>query len=82
MIAALTGLVPLVRHDLSLLCVLPFAWLLWRERHHWRRAVVLIALAGLPLLLWTIGSLVYYGLPLPSTAYVKFSSTAFAPTSC
>ena len=71
LIAALTGLVPLVRHDLSLLCVLPFAWLLWRERHHWRRAVVLIALAGLPLLLWTIVSLVYYGVPFPSTVYSK-----------
>ncbi|MEI7939528.1 MAG: hypothetical protein WCK27_22820 [Verrucomicrobiota bacterium] len=71
LIAALTGLVPLVRHDLSLLCGLPFAWLLWRERHHWRRAVVLIALAGLPLLLWTLASLVYYGLPFPSTVYSK-----------
>ena len=71
LIASLTGLVPLVRHDLSLLCVLPFAWLLWRECHNWRRAVVLIALAGLPLLLWTIASLVYYGLPFPNVAYAK-----------
>jgi len=78
LIAALTGLVPVVRHDLSLLCVLPFAWLLWRERHHWRRAVVLIALAGLPLLLWTIASLVYYGLPFPNTAYAKVLKHGFA----
>ena len=78
LIAALTGLVPVVRHDLSLLCVLPFAWLLWRERHHWRRAVVLIALAGLPLLLWTLASLVYYGLPFPNTAYAKVLRHGFA----
>jgi arabinofuranosyltransferase len=78
LIAALTGLVPVVRHDLSLLCVLPFAWLLWRERHHWRRAVVLIALAGLPLLLWTLASLVYYGLPFPNTAYAKVLKHGFA----
>ena len=77
-IAALTGLVPVIRHDLLLLCVLPFAWLLWRERHHWRRAVVLIALAGLPLLLWTLASLVYYGLPFPNTAYAKVLRHGFA----
>ena len=78
LIAALTGLGPVVRHDLSLLCVLPFAWLLWRERHHWRRAVVLVALAGLPLLLWTLASLVYYGLPFPNTAYAKVLKHGFA----
>jgi hypothetical protein len=78
LIALLTGLVPLVRHDLSLLCVLPFAWLLWRERHHWRRELVLIALAGLPLLLWTLASLVYYGLPFPNTAYAKVLKHGFA----
>ena len=77
-IAALTGLVPVIRHDLLLLCVLPFAWLLWRERHHWRRAVVLVALAGLPLLLWTLASLVYYGLPFPNTAYAKVLKHGFA----
>jgi arabinofuranosyltransferase len=71
LIASLTGLVPLARHDLSLLCILPFALLLWRQRHHWHLEVVLIALAGLPLLLWTIASLVYYGLPFPNTAYSK-----------
>jgi arabinofuranosyltransferase len=73
LIASLTGLVPLARHDLSLLCILPFALLLWRERHNWHREVVLIALAGLPLLLWTITSLVYYGQPLPNTAYSKLN---------
>ncbi|MEI7939529.1 MAG: hypothetical protein WCK27_22825, partial [Verrucomicrobiota bacterium] len=78
LIAALTGLVPVIRHDMLLLCVLPFAWLLWRERHHWRRAVVLIALAGLPLLLWTLASLVYYGLPFPNTAYAKVLKHGFA----
>ena len=78
LIAALTGLVPVIRHDLLLLCVLPFAWLLWRERHHWRRAVVLVALAGLPLLLWTLASLVYYGLPFPNTAYAKVLKHGFA----
>ena len=78
LIAALTGLVPVIRHDMLLLCVLPFAWLLWRERHHWRRAVVLVALAGLPLLLWTLASLVYYGLPFPNTAYAKVLKHGFA----
>jgi arabinofuranosyltransferase len=72
-IASLTGFLPLVRHDLLLLCILPFALLLWRERHNWRLEAVMIALAGLPLLLWTIASLVYYGLPLPNTAYAKLN---------
>ena len=73
LIASLTGFVPLARHDLSLLCILPFALLLWKERHNWRLEVVMIALAGLPLLLWTIASLVYYGLPFPNTAYSKLN---------
>jgi arabinofuranosyltransferase len=73
LIAAMTGLVPLVRYDVLPLCVPPFAWLLWRGRHHWRRELVLIALAGLPLLLWTLASLVYYGLPFPNTAYAKLN---------
>jgi arabinofuranosyltransferase len=71
LIASLTGFVPLVRYDFLLLCLLPFALLLWRERHNWRLEVTMIALAGMPLLVWTIASLVYYGLPLPNTAYAK-----------
>jgi len=73
LIAVLTGLMPLVRHDLILLCAPPLMLLLWQLRHHRRLLFFMGLLAALPLVLWTGISLVYYGLPLPNTAYAKLN---------
>jgi len=73
LIAILTSCIPLVRHDLTLLCALPFAWLLWSQRRRPRLVLTLIAIAIMPLFCWTVTSLIYYGLPLPNTAYAKLN---------
>ena len=57
----------------ALLLVLPaLGWAFW-QRRSWR-AAGLVALGFLPLLGWLAFSLVYYGFPLPNTAYAKLAT--------
>jgi len=72
-IALLTAVVPLLRHDLLLIGIPPFVCLLWYLRSNRHTFFRLLIVAVLPILLWTLGSLVYYGVPLPNTAYAKLS---------
>jgi len=72
-LAWLTGLMPLIRHDLVLIAAPPFALLLWQSRGDLRTVIQLSARAMAPLLLWSLASLIYYGQPLPNTAYAKLS---------
>ncbi|HSB95044.1 MAG TPA: hypothetical protein VLC91_01245 [Spongiibacteraceae bacterium] len=69
---ACSALLPLVRHD-SLLLVLPallgYAWQIRLDR----KSLLQLCTAALPLLLWTAFSLLYYGAPLPNTAYAKLN---------
>jgi arabinofuranosyltransferase len=72
---ALAGsLLALTRLDLALLVlpVLGDAVLAggWRQRRHWRT----MALAALPLVAWEVFALVYFGFPLPNTAYAKLGA--------
>lgn len=68
-----TGIAPLVRHDLVLLLAIPFGYVAWHAirqrdlplgRQQW------LLLLG-PLLVWSSFSLLYYGYPFPNTAYAK-----------
>ena len=67
------GLLLVGRHDMATLIVLPTLFVVVRE---WRatnlRAVLIPAvIAVLPLLCWSIFSVIYYGVPFPNTAYAK-----------
>ncbi len=79
-LCVLVGLSPLVRHDLVLLLAPGFAWAAIVRWQHWRHGLIsrtilfwpLVALF-MPPLLWTLFSLIYYGIPLPNTAYAKLN---------
>lgn len=72
-IALSSGLALITRHDLlfllaPMLCHL--AWVYYRL-FSWRKLLVLAGLLAGPLVLWSLFSLVYYGVPFPNTAYAK-----------
>jgi arabinofuranosyltransferase len=68
-LSALTALVALTRPDASLLVLPALIAALWRGRS--LRAIGPVLLGFLPLILWELFSLFYYGFPLPNTAYAK-----------
>ncbi len=57
------------RLDIVLLYAPMLAWLLWKARS-WK-AVGFAALGVLPVVLWELFSLFYYGFPFPNTYYAK-----------
>lgn len=64
-------LMALTRLDTVLLVGPPLAVALWREgRACWRQALPGV----LPLVLWEIFAVVYYGFPVPNTAYAKLNT--------
>jgi arabinofuranosyltransferase len=76
-LAFLGSLVAVTRLDLVLLVVPPFlhaAWCATRERRllWWIRST---ALGLMPLFLWELFSIIYYGFPLPNTAYAKLDNS-------
>ena len=70
---ALIAVAPLYRHDFVLLAWPLAAWALWdnRARLGWVGLAQAVGWMLAPLLIWTVFSLVYFGFPLPSTAYNK-----------
>ena len=74
---ALIAIAPLYRHDFVLLAWPLAAWALWdnRSRLGWVGLARTVGWMLLPLLIWTGFSLVYFGFPLPSTAYNKLSDS-------
>jgi len=59
----------------SLLLFLPALVLeLWQLRAHFPKALGLMALGFLPMILWEIFSLLYYGFPFPNTYYAKLTT--------
>ncbi len=70
-LAFLSGLVTLNRLDTSLL-LLPALGAVWWHQRSWQTAR-LIALGFTPFFLWELFSLVYYGSPVPNTAYAKLN---------
>jgi len=71
-LACCAGLVTLNRLDLSLLILPPLLCLFWRLRS--RRRLAVLVLGFLPLVLWELFSLWYYGFPFPNTAYAKLTT--------
>ena len=70
------GLVVLSRFDLVLLVAPTLAWTL---RSITRRELARAALCLLPLVLWLVFSTVYYGSPLPNTAFAKLNLDVSRP---
>lgn len=67
------------RSDTILLYVPALLWALWLARHQpWPRIIGVVAVATLPVSGWVLFSLIYYGYPLPNTAYAKALSTDVA----
>jgi arabinofuranosyltransferase len=60
------------RHDLAALLAIPVAFELWRTRSAATMWRLVIGLA--PFLAWEAMSLLYYGFPLPNTAYAKLNT--------
>lgn len=75
-LAALAGLAPLFRHDFALIVWPPLFYALWELRRACPRRILVgaVVLLLLPLAAWTAFSLLYFGFPLPLTAYSKLGS--------
>ncbi|MGM0601659.1 MAG: hypothetical protein ACQETH_17745 [Candidatus Rifleibacteriota bacterium] len=65
------SMLPLCRHDLVLLMLPLGAYLLLNGYQRGKNRVAALVLMFLPLILWTIFSLIYYGAAFPNTAYAK-----------
>lgn len=71
---ALAGVSPLFRHDFVLFTWLPCAYLLLRHQFGSKIKIQAISLMVVPIMLWTLFSLVYFGLLLPQAAYLKLGT--------
>lgn len=60
------------RMDLALLAAPAVAWV-WLSMHN-KKATIAVLLAGLPIVLWLLFSLGYYGFLFPNTAYAKLGT--------
>jgi arabinofuranosyltransferase len=67
--ALLAGLLVLTRADFALLVAPLILLLSWRTRD--RPGLLRLAAAALPVLIWVVAAWVYYGDPIPNTAYAK-----------
>lgn len=68
------GMVFLNRPDALVLLAPLTAYILWTQRGSLSRVLTAITLGAVPVVVWTIFSLWYYGFPLPNTAYAKVGS--------
>ena len=70
------GLILVTRHDLLLLVLPPAAFAVWSHRRllSMRNGILLGLVVLLPLVAWTLFSLLYYGFPWPNTAYAKLNT--------
>ncbi|HOH32088.1 MAG TPA: hypothetical protein PLC40_20585, partial [Candidatus Hydrogenedentes bacterium] len=72
LLTLLAALLSLNRMDLVLLVAPAVAWV-WLSLRSWRASWAVL-LGGLPLVLWMLFSLFYYGFPFPNTAYAKLGA--------
>jgi len=70
--ALLAGLAGVNRLDTLLLYLPPLVFLV--RQAGWRRGVRALAVGFSPLIVWTGFSLLYYGAPVPNTAYAKLAT--------
>jgi arabinofuranosyltransferase len=70
------GLILLVRHDLVILMLPSLVYTALKERSLLlgKEALVTIFTTLLPFILWSLFALIYYGTPLPNSAYAKLNT--------
>jgi arabinofuranosyltransferase len=74
-LATLASLCMLTRLDLALLIAPGMAVEIYRSRRlRWQEIVAPLALASVPVILWHLFALFYYGFALPNTAYAKLGT--------
>jgi arabinofuranosyltransferase len=73
-LSLLASLVMLNRIDAGLLVLPVLLVAVWKNGL--RRSIVPVALGMLPLVAWEVFSLIYYGFPVPNTAYAKLDTGA------
>jgi arabinofuranosyltransferase len=75
-LATLTSLAMLSRLDLVLLTAPGVILEIYRSRRvlRTREVIATLAVASLPLVLWHLFTLIYYGFPFPNTAYAKLGT--------
>lgn len=73
LLSSAATLVVLNRMDTALL-VAPIVIAAWWPGRSWR-TVGVVALAGMPWVLWELFSIIYYGFPFPNTAYAKLAGS-------
>ena len=72
----LAGLILFVRYDLLFLLLPPTIYTIAKSKHYFpiRKWILWGFVALLPIGLWTLFSLIYYGFPFPNTAYAKLGT--------
>ena len=73
-LALIAGLLSLTHPDLVLIVAPALAWSIWRHRSARLKALRELALGLSPVLLWCAFATIYYGTPLPNTAYAKLNT--------
>ena len=70
---ALVAVAPLYRHDFVMLAWPLAAWALWDNRVRLGATGLIRSIGWMlaPLFLWTLFSLIYFGFPVPASAYAK-----------
>ncbi len=72
-LAWVAALVLCNRLDLGLLVLPPLGWAIWQAKMDWTRRFWVVLTGMLPVELWQLFSLFYYGFPFPNTAYAKLN---------
>ena len=72
-LSVLGGLMALNRLDTLLLIIPVLVWLIWQAENR-ARAFLYVLIGFIPLVLWELFSLLYYGFPFPNTAYAKLNT--------
>ena len=69
------GLLICVRHDLVFLLLPSVIYILWRYQNFYtkKKWILVFFISFLPIIMWTLFALLYYGFPLPNTAYAKLN---------
>ncbi len=73
LLSLLGSLSALNRQDTFLLVGMPILWS-WYSSENKRKAIKSVILGFLPLILWEVFSVFYYGFPIPNTAYAKLNT--------
>lgn len=78
-LALLAALGTVNRMDLALIFIPPLGYVLWKGNGRWEHKLLATCGGMLPLALWELFSLFYYGFPFPNTAYAKLNLGIITP---